>query len=190
VESRQAKRVAARYILARQVKTAGEVRFIKDRGGDKSEWGWGVPGPFERKLGDDFAFEQRNLKPLAKVLRATLAALGHSLSAYNGFTCIKSATISPDGALGGRGYIQKIADMRRQFMNCVEALSALADTVYDELHAPHWNPVVEEQSPRERKQVVEIMEDVESIRESPEAWAEGEENEMDAEREGEPPPKE
>lgn len=175
------RRVAERFLQKQgRVKTAGEVRFIKDRGGDKNEWGWGSPGPTEREIGTEFEFKPKYRKPLAQVLRATLAALGHTQSAYNSFTKIKSATVSPDGSLGGKGYIQKIGEMRRQFMNCSEALSALSDTLFDEIHAPHWNPAIEEQSPREREEVRDIMEDVEDIRQDPEGWAEGEEAEMDA----------
>jgi hypothetical protein len=87
--------------------------------------------------------------------------------------------VSPDGSLGGKGYIQKIAEMRRQYMNCVESLSALSDTLYDEIHAPHWDPAKQEQSPREREEVRDLMNDVEKIRDNPEEWAEGEEQEMD-----------
>lgn len=170
------KRVAAR------TKTAGEVRFIKDRGSDTKEWGWGTPGPTKREISSEYQFKVRHLKPLAKTLRATLAALGHAMSAYSTFSKIKSARISPDGALGGRGYIQKIADMRRQYMNSVEALSALSDTLYDEMQAEHWNPQSTETGPRERQEVKDIIEDVEAIREDPEAWAEEEEFTMDAER--------
>lgn len=169
-------RVTARYL--KRVKTAGEVRFIKDRGGEKGEWGWGSPGPTEREISSEFAFNPKYRKPLAEVLRASLAALGHVQSAYNTFTKVKSATVSPDGALGGKGYIQKITDMRRQFMNCSEAISALTDTLYDEINAPHWDPAVKEQGSREREQVKDIMEDVETIRQDPEGWAEEEETEM------------
>ncbi|MBV6342827.1 hypothetical protein [Candidatus Magnetobacterium casense] len=178
--SLQPQRVADLF-LARRTKTAGEVRFIKDRGGDDKQWGWPAPGPSKRDIGADFKFDPKKLEPLAGCLRSTLMALGHTQSAYNGFTRIKSATVSPDGSLGGRGYIQKIADMRKAFMNVSEALSSLSDTLYDELHAPHWNPVQDEQDPREREQVQEIMEDVETIRKDPEEWAEEEEEDMDAE---------
>lgn len=162
-----------------QSRVAGEVRFIKDRGGDKSEWAWGPPGPSAREIGEDFTFNPRNLKPLAQTLRSSLMAMGHAITAYNAFTRIKSADVSPDGSLGGRGYIQKIADMRRQYMNIVEALSALSDTLYDELNAPHWHPAAETGGPREREEVREIMDDAEEIRQDPEAWAEQEEAELD-----------
>jgi len=182
-------RVASRW-LRRQVlqtktagrsKTAGEVRFIKDRSGDEKQWGWPPMGPAEREIGADYEFNPTKLKPLAKSLRASLMALGHAMSAYQTFAKIKSATISPDGNLGGKGYIQKIAEMRRQYMNIIEALSAVTDTMYDELNAPHWDPAVEDQSPREREEVQEIMEDVEEIKADPEEFAKGEEAEMDAE---------
>lgn len=163
------------------VRTAGEVRFIKDRGGDKGEWAWNTPGPSQREIGEEFVFRERHLKPLAQTLRATLMSMGHAITAYNAFTRIKSADVSPDGNLGGKGYIQKIADMRRQYMNVVEALSSLSDTLYDEINAPHWHPEAETGGPREREEVREIMDDAEEIRQDPEGWAEEAEAELDAE---------
>jgi hypothetical protein len=71
--------------------------------------------------------------------------------------------------------------MRRAYMNAIEALSSTTDTIYDELHAPHWNPAIEEQGDREREEVKDILTDVEQIKSDPEAWAEDEESEMDAE---------
>ena len=179
--SRIAQKVASRFLLSRRItKTAGEVRFIKDRSGDKNEWGWGAPGPPEREILESFEFKRGKLKPLAKTLRAGLAALGHAQSAYSTFVKIKSATVSPDGSLGGKGYIQKIAEMRRQMMNAIEALSSFTDTIYDEVNAPHWSPKAAVHDPREREKVKEILEDAEEIREDPEEWAEEEEANMDA----------
>lgn len=167
-------RVTAAY-LARLPKVAGEVRFVKDRSGDKSEWGWGPPGPAERDIDEQFVFNAKHLKPLALTLRSSLMALGHVASAYTRFTKIKSSNVSPDGNLGGKGYIQKIADMRRQLVNCVEALSSVTDTIYDELHAPHWNPAEDTMTPRDREEVKEIVQEAEEIKEDPEGWAQEEE---------------
>jgi len=188
VDRPNAKRVASLYLgvdkTASRTKTAGEVRFIKDRSGDKNEWGWGTPGPTEREINNDFVFNARYLKPLAQSLRASLMALGHATSAHNTFVKLKSSNVSPDGSLGGKGYIAKISEMRRQYMNVVEALSALSDTLYDELNAPHWNPSEDEMTPRDRDEVQEIVEDAEKIRMDPEGWAEEEEEEMDEEHGG------
>ncbi len=173
--------VAGRFLEAiassHRLKTAGEVRFIKDRTGDKSEWGWSQPGPSEREIDDKFVFDANHLKPLALALRSALMALGHVTSAHQRFVKIKSRNISPDGSLGGKGYIQKIPEMRRQLMNCVEALSSFTDTVYDEFQAPHWDE--DKMDSREREEVLHIVEDAEEIKADPEGWAGEEEEEMD-----------
>lgn len=169
------KRVAALY-LARQgrTKTAGEVVFKKDRGDDLGSWAYNNIPPSQREIPNDFNYSPRHQKPLAKILRATLAALGHTLSGYNRFAKIKSARVSPDGAMGGRGYIQKIADMRKQYMNCVEALSALADTLYDEINAPHWSVLSRQEEDSDKSEVKQLIGDVEQIRSDPQQWAEQE----------------
>jgi hypothetical protein len=167
------------------IRTAGEVRFIKDKSGDATQWAWGSGGPSERHIIPDFAFNPRDTKSLAKVLRSTNAALGHAMSANNIFVKLKSAEISPDGSLGGRGYIQKITEMRRAYMNVIEALSSLSDTLYDEIRAPHWAAVSRQEDPEERAEVEQIVEDAVEIKEDPEGWAEDQEDEMDEENEKE-----
>jgi len=170
-EAKAILKAEGRIKAANRIKLAGEVIFKKDRGGDKDQWAYADVAPSERMVPGDFNFSPKNAKPLAKVLRASLAALGHVLSAYHTFAKIKSARVSPDGNLGGKGYIQKIADMRRQYMNVVEALSALTDTIYDEVHAPHWAAVSRQEDPQDAAQVKEMLGDAEEIREDPEGWA-------------------
>ncbi len=177
-------RVASRYVHASlRSKTAGEVRFIKDRGGDHQEWGWNPPGSSERNIDPDYKFDAKNLEPLARVLRSTLMALGHIQTARTVFTKIKGQRISPDGNIGGKGYVMPIKDIRKQLSNCDEALSSIADSIDDEIKAVHWHPDVDDSGgdPRARNQVKQIMDDVEEIKEDPEEWAEGEEAEMDSE---------
>ena len=173
MSERLANKVASKFLRG---KTAGEVRFIKDRGGDHSEWAWNPPGASDRVIDPEYEWVPSNLKPLAKVLRASLMAMGHVQSASTTFSKIKSQTVSPDGSLGGKGYVMTIKDIRKQLSNCVEALSSVTDTIYDELHAPHWKGPVE-RDPRARDGVNEIMNEVDQIREDPEEWAEEEEEE-------------
>jgi hypothetical protein len=179
--SASGERLASARVASRHTKTAGEVRFIKDRGGDQNEWGWGSPGPSEREIDKGYEFKPKYLKPLAETLRSALMALGHVTSAHGRFVKVKSRNLSPDGNLGGKGYIQKIPDMRRQMMNCIEALSAFTDTVYDEIQAAHWDTDTAGGGNREREDVELIMDDAEEIKDDPEAWAKEEEEEMDDE---------
>ena len=78
-----------------------------------------------------------------------------------------------------QGYIQKIAEMRRAYMNLIEALSALSDTLYDEIRAPHWAAVSRQEDPEEREEVEQIVEDALDIKSDPEGWAEDQEEQMD-----------
>lgn len=168
-------------------KQAGEVRFIKDRSGDAKEWAWAAPGASDRKISDNFLFNAKQLKPLALTLRSALMALGHVTSAHARFVKIKSRNISPDGALGGMGYVQKIPDMRRQLMNCIEVLSATTDTLFDEIQAPHWQPAGDVMTSRDREDVQQIVEQAEDIKDDPENWALEEELEEEAEQDLETP---
>jgi len=174
-----------RFKRARQrIKTAGEVIFRKDMGNDANNWAYGVYPQSNRAIVPEFNYSPRNLKPVARVLRATLGALGFTCSALTAFSKIKSATVSPDGNLGGKGYILKISDMRRQYVNCLEALSSLSDTLYDEVNAPHWALMSRQESPDERDEMKELLNHVEEIKEDPEEWADEEMNQDQSERAG------
>ena len=47
--------------------------------------------------------------------------------------------ISPDGKLGGRGFITEIPDVRARLYASVENISGIIDTIYDETRGEHWN---------------------------------------------------
>ncbi len=171
-----------RKIVAAFNKTAGEVRFIKDRAGDTKEWAWNPPSVSERNISENFIFKAKDLKPLVLTLRSALMALGHATSAHSRFVKIKSRMVSPDGALGGLGYLQKITDMRRNLMNCIEVLSAFTDTIHDEVLAPHWHPAEDKMTPRDRQEVKDLVQETKEIQENPEGWAEGQEEKIDEEK--------
>ena len=176
-------KVAYRYLQKKsrpqgRSKTAGEVVFRKDNSNDANQWAYSNFGPEKRKIQKDFNYSPKNMKPLAEVLRSSAAALGHLLSAQNKFTKIKSAKISPDGSLGGKGYIMKISDIRKQLFNAAEALSAISDTLYDEVNAPHWSVLSRQESDEDKIKTRELIQDTEKIRDNPEEWAE---EEMDEE---------
>ncbi len=180
------KRVAALYMeknSSRTSKTAGVVQHMKDQSGSGDNWAYGMVSGLERDIRPAFLFDFGELEPLMKSLRSCLMALGHVTSAYDTFVNIKSRKVSPDGQLGGKGYVQKIPDMRRQLMNCVEALSAFTDTVYDEVNAPHWKKKQDEVDGKDKAQILEIYEDVKEIKEDPESWAESQSLELDEENE-------
>lgn len=157
----------------RSLKTAGEVRFIKDKS-DSTSWAFNDNNQSQREIRNltGFTFQPKKAKSLAIVLRSALMALGHASSAYTKFTKCKSADISPDGMLGGKGYILKIKDIRQMLMNAVEALSAITDTLHDEINAPHWQEATRYISEEDQAKFKDVIDDVDDIREDPEAFAE------------------
>jgi len=79
VRSPDPKRVASAYLAGQHSKTAGEVIFKKDRGDDAGAWAYTDVPPSQREIPRDFNYSPRHQKPLAQVLRSTLAALGYVL---------------------------------------------------------------------------------------------------------------
>jgi len=54
------------------------------------------------------------------------------------FSILKSIDISPDGKLGGRGFALEIPEIRARLFACIDHLSHIIDTLYDETRGAHW----------------------------------------------------
>lgn len=161
--SNRARKIANEYMIrSGLVRTAGEIRFIKDN------------GPLGREIPESYNFNPKAKKPLAKVLWSTSVAMGHLVSAYTHFTKVKSVSISPDGKLGGKGYIQDIKEMRSNLNTCIETLSGIQDTINDELNAPHWQEAAKSLPEKDKKEVDEMISDAEDISLDPEKFVEDE----------------
>lgn len=145
-------------------KTAGVVRFVKDYG----------PGEDDRDIDPEYVFEPKEKEPLAKVLWSVSSALGHLIASYSAFMKIKAANISPDGKLGGRGYVQFISAMREGFNECVATLSGIRDTISDEIHAPHWEAANVGTGEYEEALIEEMISDSDEIVSNPDGFVEEE----------------
>lgn len=161
-------------------RTAGEIRFVKDQ------------GPEEREIPLEFKFQGKYLKPLSKVLWQLSCSMGHLSSAQSTFNKIKAVNVSPDGRLGGKGYIQKITDIRTNLSAAIETISSSIDTIHDEIKADHWQPSIKKLPKQDKAQVEEMVQDSEEIIANPEEYGDQElqeevldevnaENESDAE---------
>ncbi|RKY75714.1 hypothetical protein DRQ07_11450 [candidate division KSB1 bacterium] len=92
-----------------------------------------------REIPDDYKYNKSKLKHLKHILHNTNVALGTLTSILNEFSKIKGPDISPDGLLGGIGYIIPIKDIKQSVNNAVHNLSDIADCIADELTNPKWN---------------------------------------------------
>ena len=131
-------------------------------------------GPVKRNIPKDHPYDPRSLKPMAKALWAASVGLGHALAAYRHFSRLKSATVSPDGQLGGRGYVMGVTDIRKKLYDACESLSAISDTLYDELSAPHWKPKLAQLDENDAEDVQRFVEESQDIMNDPEDEAEKE----------------
>jgi hypothetical protein len=154
-------RLASEHVARKHgIRTAGEIRHVKDS------------GPLKRKHVQTHDYNPKDLKVLTKVLWQLAISLGHLTSATNDFVKVKSVRISPDGRLGGSGYDKSIKDIRKDLYTAMEAISGLVDTLHDEVTAPHWHP--ELLPPEEEEEVTDMVEEVEEIKEDPDAYGDKE----------------
>jgi len=178
--------------LERQLKTAGiegDVRVAgavpkpPKIGGVDNEVGTHI----KRAIPKNYDYDPRSMKTLAKTLWALSVSLGHAMTAHRQFTKIKSATISPDGLIGGRGYVMSVKDIRKTLNDACEAISTISDTLHDELHAPHWKPKLAELEKDDREGVERLVGDAERIMEDPEGeTSDGDPEDMDEAEESGP----
>lgn len=159
----QKKKASRSNSRSHRTKTAGEVRFVKDDG-DKGK----------RKIPDNYDYDHNKLTDLSDILWGLSCSLGHLNKWQGKFTKLKSIDISPDGQLGGQGYIQKINDMREDLSECIETISRCIDTIDDEVKAPHWQEEQGELSEEEQEEVEEKIEQAEEIAGDPREFAEEE----------------
>jgi len=113
-------------------RVAGEVKFVKDN------------GPLRRDIRrKDFEWSPDVLRELATILWYIQRAHSFAMSAHRSFSKIPSSTMSPDGLLGGMGYIQSVPDLRKNMSEAINILSSIYDTLYDEISADHWSQSME-----------------------------------------------
>lgn len=166
----QAKRVLARF----HQRTAGDFPFQQPKGMEP-------PSAQKREIPKDFPYDPKALKPLSKALFAASVALGHTLAAHKHFSQVKSPSVSPDGRIGGRGYIMGMNDIRRKLWEASEALSAVSDAIHDEINAPHWKPKLAQLDENDREDVSRFVEEAQDVRDNPGEEAEEEIEAIDKE---------
>jgi hypothetical protein len=128
----------------------------------------------KRNIPADHDFDKKAIKPIVNTLWAMSVALGHALTAHRQFSRLKSSTFSPDGLLGGRGYVMPIKEIRQQIFEACENLSALVDTLHDEINAPHWKPKLADLEKADMAEVERLLTDAEEWVDNPEEETEEE----------------
>lgn len=126
------------------------------------------PSSIKRDIPKDHPYDPRALKPMARMLWAMSVSLGHALTAYRQFTRLKSITISPDGLIGGRGYVMPVKEVRAKLYEACEALSLISDTVHDEINGPHWKPRLAQLDGNTVEDIERFIEESQKLLDNPE----------------------
>lgn len=152
---RTASRIFSEFI-SHNSRTAGKIEFVKDS------------GPIRRDIrARNFDWSPESLRNLAKILWSAQRAHSYAITALRVFSKMPSSQFSPDGLLGGRGYIQQVKDMRSSLSASVEALSSFTDTIHDEINADHWSNIDDPDSDS-------LISDTEQVKSDPEEFVSGE----------------
>jgi hypothetical protein len=142
--------------LSHNIRTGGKIEFVKDS------------GPIRRDIRvHGFKWSPEALRNLAKILWATQRSHSYAMASLRLFSKMPSSEFSPDGLLGGRGYIQSIKDMRSSLSSATEVLSSFTDTVHDEINADHWANVT-------TPGTEEIVQNAEEVKKNPEQFVQQE----------------
>ena len=131
----------------------------------------------KRQIPEGHDYDPRALKPLVKTLWALSVALGHVLTAHRQFSRLKSTSFSPDGLVGGRGYVMSVKDVRSLLFEASDHISSICDTIHDEINAPHWKPRLADLDEEDADDVVKLLDDASENLDDPEGEAE---EDMDA----------
>jgi len=108
-----------------------------------------------RDIGD-FEYDTKHAKVLKKALHSINVSLGTLLSAMKELAMLRGSDITPDGKLGGKGFIMSFREMKSSLNSSISELSDITDTIADELTNPKWGL-----SKTEVKSIKEVKDKVE-----------------------------
>jgi len=118
-----------------------------------------------------FDYDPSKAKHLRRSLHNMNVALGTLLAAMKDLSLLRGSEITPDGMLGGRGFVMPFKELKVKLNEAVSNLSDITDTIADELTNPKWklNRHEVKDVRKEKEQIDETVEDAEETVETLEA---------------------
>ncbi len=109
---------------------------------------------------DGFEYDKSKATVLKRSLHNINVSLGTLLAAMKELSMLRGAEISPDGMLGGRGFIMSFREIKGAVNGAINGLSDVTDTLADELTNPGWG-LSQSEVKKVKKEKEEIEEEVE-----------------------------
>lgn len=136
----------------------------------------------QREIPEDADYDVSKLKHLKKILHNVNIAVGNLTGATKEFSLLKGPDISPDGMLGGKGYIKTVREIKEALATAVHTLADVGDTLVDELNNPKWG-IKDKELEKIEKEKAEIDEQAEEVDENLDADTEEGQEDSDPEEE-------
>ena len=118
-----------------------------------------------------FDYDPKKAKHLKRSLHNMNVALGTLLAAMKDLSLLRGSEITPDGMLGGRGFVMPYKEIKVRLTESIGNLSDITDTIADELTNPKWKLSRREvgEVRKEKKEIEETVDEAEETAESLEA---------------------
>lgn len=123
----------------------------------------GNKGELKRNL-DGFDYDSSKAAILKKALHNINVSLGTMISAMKDLSILRGSEITPDGMLGGRGFIMPFRDIKLKLNTAITELSDVTDSIADELTNPKWGLSTSDRK-KVKQEVQEIEEEVQEVEE-------------------------
>jgi hypothetical protein len=114
---------------------------------------------------DGFDYNKSKAKILKNSLHNLNVALGTLIAAMKDLAILRGSDITPDGRIGGRGFIMEFREIKSIINKSIDDLSNVTDSLADELTNPQWGLKDKEIDVVEKEQEVveEKKEEVEDV---------------------------
>jgi hypothetical protein len=114
---------------------------------------------------DGFEYDKTKAKILKRVLHNLNVSQGTLIAAMKEISTMRGSEISPDGKLGGKGFIMPFREIKQIINEAVGNLSDVTDTLADELTNPMWglSSTEKKKVKKEQEQVEDKVEEAEEI---------------------------
>ena len=119
----------------------------------------------------DFHPTGEDLAALEKILIPLSRAQKNLVRAYGLFAKLKTPRITPDGLIGGRGFVMPLKDVKTMVHQTVEEVATVVDALVDEIfNNPIWAEI--------REKTRETVEDLSQLEEEAEFGEDDEEDDL------------
>lgn len=112
-----------------------------------------------------FEYDKSKALLLKKALHNINVSLGTLISAMKELSILRGSEVTPDGKLGGRGFVMSFKELKAKLGTAITDLSDITDTLADELTNPNWELSDNEKKKvkKENEIIEEKVEEVEEI---------------------------